>query len=187
LKRAPACGWGRWVLVFLLAGAPVLGSRCVQAQSRDERAVRAAYVFNLIRYVEWPSPDGELTIAFVGDPATGEVMKKMLSGKTSDARTIRVVLSPSEEELQKCNVLYVAELQAGDFRKALDKVRDRNILTVGETDSFVRGGGMIGLVNTGDHIQIEANPEAAQRVGVRISSRVLNLALIVHSAQKGAS
>ena len=46
---------------------------------------------------------------------------------------------------------------------------------------------MVGLVNTGDHIQIEVNLEAAQSAGIRISSRVLNLAVIVGAGQKGGS
>jgi hypothetical protein len=46
---------------------------------------------------------------------------------------------------------------------------------------------MIALVNSGDHIQIEVNLEAAQSAGIRISSRVLNLATIVRPAQKGGS
>jgi hypothetical protein len=71
--------------------------------------------------------------------------------------------------------------------KTLEKVKGKGVLTVGETEGFARDGGMIALVNSGDHIQIEVNLEAAQGAGIRISSRVLNLATIVRPAQKGGS
>jgi hypothetical protein len=186
LKRPAAWGWVEWGLLIWMAGALAI-SCSAGAQSRDERAVRAAYVFNLIKYVEWPAPEKELVIGFAGNAATGEVMEKMLSGRASDTRTIRVVLSPSDAELARCSVLYIAEAPAAEVRKALEKVKGRGVLTVGETDSFARDGGMVGLVNTGDRIQIEVNLEAAQTAGIRISSRVLNLAQIVRPAQKGGS
>ena len=186
MKRPAAWGRVEWGLLIWMAGALAI-SCSAGAQSRDERAVRAAYVFNLIKYVEWPAPGKELVIGFAGDAATGEVMEKMLSGRTSDTRTIRVLLSPTDAELARCSVLYVAEAPAAEIRKALEKVKGRGVLTVGETDSFARDGGMVGLVNTGDRIQIEVNLEAAQSAGIRISSRVLNLAEIVRPAQKGGS
>jgi hypothetical protein len=181
--------------VVWLAGAPaVASSKAGAAETRDERAVRAAYVYNLIRYVEWPSQGKELTIGLAGDAATGDVMEKLLNGRTSEGETIRVLRAPSDDEVQKCSLLYVADAPAGltvEMRKTLDKTLDRvkgkGVLTVGETEGFARDGGMIALVNSGDHIQIEVNLEAAQSAGIRISSRVLNLATIVRPAQKGGS
>ncbi len=187
MKRGAAGRWLGWGLLLWLAGAGSVSSSTGAAQMRDERAVRAAYVFNLIKYVEWPSQDRELTIGLAGDAATGEVMEKLLNGRASDGETVRVVRSPSDEELAKCRVLYIADGQAGEALRFLEKVRGRSILTVGETEAFARAGGMIGLVNSGDHIQIEVNLDAAQSAGIRISSRVLNLATIVRTGQKGGN
>jgi YfiR/HmsC-like len=187
LKAAAAgrrLGWG---LLIWLAGVGMLSGPAIGAQSRDERAVRAAYVYNLIPYVAWPAQEKELTIGFVGDAATGTVMKQLLEGRSSNGRTIRVALDPADEELQKCDVLYLDDAPAAEARKALEKVKGRSVLTVGETEGFARDGGMIGLVNTGDHIRIEVNLEATQAAKIRISSRVLNLATIVAPAQKGGS
>jgi hypothetical protein len=187
--------WLEWGLLVWLAGAPAFSPSTVGGETRDERAVRAAYVYNLIRYVEWPSQGKELTIGLAGDAATGDVMEKLLNGRTSDGQTIRVVRTPSDEEAQKCSVLYVADTPAAgltvEMRKTLDRtlerVKGKSVLTVGETEEFARAGGMIALVNSGDHIQIEVNLEAAQSAGIRISSRVLNLATIVRTAPKGGS
>jgi len=187
LKRSRARVGVRWALVAGLAGTMIFWPSRAREQSRDERAVRAAYVFNLIKYVEWPPQGGELTIAFVGDAETGGVMASMLGGRTSDGKNLRVVVSPAEEDLGSCGLLYVAESRPEEIRKALERVRGKSVLTVGETDGFVREGGMVALVNSGDHIQIEVNLEAAQRSGIRISSRVLNLAVIVRTAGNGGN
>jgi hypothetical protein len=155
------------------------------AQSRDERAVRAAYVYNLLQYVDWPDQRSDLVIGFEGDPATGEILRSLLNGRTANAHLIHVVLSPAPQEIGNCSILYLSDGSSHEGQRALDSVRGRTILTVGESDSFVRDGGMVALVNTGDHIRIEVNLDATGHAGIRISSRVLSLATIVPSAQNG--
>jgi len=151
------------------------------AQSGDERAVRAALVFNLTKYVEWPSEKTILVIGFLGNRETGEFLHKMLDGKTIESRAIRVMLFPSDDELQQCDLVYIAESQDRKIRAALDKLENRNIVSVGEADSFAQDGGMIGLVKTGEQIQMQVNLLAALRSGVKISPRLLKLALVVRS------
>jgi hypothetical protein len=171
----------------MLAGVFALGlmsllAPCLSAQVQDERAVKAAYVFNLTKYVEWPHPNPELTIGFVGEGPMGETLQKVLDGKTSEARPIRVILSPSDEQLQRCNILYIAQSSPKKIRAAVDKVRNKDVLTIGDSDSFARNGGMVGLVRTGDQVQIQVNLEASEEAHLKISSRVLNLSTIVQPA-----
>ena len=174
-------------LVLALLGwltfSQLLSPNPLSAQSRDERAVRAAYLFNLIKFVEWPHGNDDFLIGFVGSPATGDVMRKMLDGKASDSRVIRVLLNPPEDQLKNCSVVYIDASAAGETRRTLDAVKGKTTLTVGETDAFAKAGGMVGLVNDGGRIQIETNLEATQSAGIRISSRVLSLAIIVRPAR----
>ena len=170
--------------LFLMLLAWLIPLQPVFAQSRDERAVRAAYVFNLIKFVEWPAGKDDLLVGFVGDAATGDVLGKMLDGKVSDSRVIRVLLNPPEDRLKDCSVVYIDDSATGEMHRALAALKGKSTLTVGETDSFARVGGMIALVKDGDRIQIEANLDAAQSAGVKISSRLLSMATLVQSARK---
>lgn len=156
-------------------------------QSQDERAVRAAYVFNLTKFVEWPAEKNELQIGFFGSRETGEYLQKMLDGRTSESRQIRMILFPSDDELRKCSMVYIAEGQQKKIRATLDKLGNGNIVTVGETDSFAQDGGMVGLVKVGERIQMQVNLEATQRAGVKIGAHLLNLAVIVRSGAWVAS
>jgi len=151
------------------------------AAQNDERSVRAAFVFHLTKYVEWPNLKNELVIGFVGDGTMGETLRKVLDGKNSDGRTLRMLLSPSDEQLQQCDLLYVAYATRGKNRSVLSRLQGKNILTLGETDDFTRDGGMVGLVRDADQIQIQINLVATQSAGFKLSSRVLNLAVIVRS------
>ena len=182
--------WGRMtrstrtlLLCSLLLLSPLLVSSSAQVQ--DERAVRVAFVFNLTKYVEWPHPGSELLIGFIGEGTMGEMLQKMLNGKTTDSRTIRVLISPSDEELEHCQVLYVGYASSRKIRLAVDKVRNKRILTIGEADSFAQDGGMVGLVRARDQIQIQVNLAVTQEAQLKISSRLLSLSTIVHTAPEG--
>jgi len=153
----------------------------LSAQLQDEGAVKAAFVFNLTKYVEWPHPSQDLTIGFIGDGPMGETLQKMLDGKTSESRPVRVLLYPSDERLEQCNILFIAQSSPKKIRATLDKVRNKGVLTVGDSDSFARNGGMIGLVRTGDQVQLQVNLEATEASRLKISSRLLNLATIVRA------
>lgn len=156
--------------------APLLSS-----QAHDERAIKVAYVFNLTKYVEWPHTGSEFVVGFVGEGPMGEALEKMLTGKSSDSRPIRVVLSPEDNALEQCDVLYVAYASPQKVRETLQRLRGKSVLTVGDTESFPRDGGMIGLVRAADQVRMQVNVEAIQAAGLKISSRVLALAAIVHS------
>lgn len=175
---------GCWILVFLALLVPI--APVAEGQLHDERAVRAAFVFNLTKYVEWPQKTDEIVIGFLGQDQTGEMFKKMLDGKTSDSRVIRVLLSPSDQDLAGCSILYIAD-PSKNVRTALDQVRGKSILTVGDTETFVREGGMIGLVTVGEQIQIQVSLETVQASRLKISSRLLNIATLVRPTAKATN
>jgi len=154
------------------------------AQELDERAIKVAYIFNLTKYVAWPRTGNQLVVGFVGDGPMGEALERMLSGKTSDSRIIRVVLSPKDDALDHCDVVYIAYSSPKKIHSTLDQLRNKSVLTVGDSDSFSREGGMIGLVRAGQQVHLQVNIDAVQRTQLKISSRVLSLATIVHDEAK---
>jgi hypothetical protein len=166
------------------AGLAVLFPALLSAQ-QDERSVRAAFVYNLTKYVLWPVSAHELNICVLGGGATGPALKLVVDGKISEGRTIHVLVEPSDASLRHCDILYWTEPVTSRARSILDKTRGTSTLTVGEDDRFVREGGMIGFVRTGDSIQLEVNLDSVKAGDLKISSRLLNLALIVHTEKRG--
>jgi hypothetical protein len=164
---------------FLAAG---LTGPLANAQQHDERAIKVAYVFNLTKYVEWPHGGKQLVVGFVGEGLMGEALEKMLNGKISGSMVIRVINSPGHDALEQCDIVYVAYSSPKNVRAALDRVRGKSVLTVGDTESFTKDGGMVGLVRSGEQVQLQVNLDAVQEAHLKISSRVLDLATIVYVA-----
>jgi hypothetical protein len=170
-----------WRALVVLAVLIPLSQNWLPAQ-QDERAVRAAFVFNLTKYVTWPHPRERLVIGVIGEGNMGPVLKQILDGKVSDGRRIIVLMHSSDAELRECDLLYVAESSPARIRSILDRVGSRAVLTVGDTEQFTRTGGMVGLVRSGEQIEIEVNLDALRSRQLEMSSRLLNLAVIVSAS-----
>ena len=83
-------------------------------------------------------------------------------------------------ELRECHILYLPKPDSG----VLEAVRTLPVLTVGQAGDFIRAGGILGFFLQDGRLRFEISPEAAQRVGLRISSRLLMLAKITADGKR---
>jgi len=160
---------------------PVWGS----AQTQSEFRVKAAYVFNLTKYVEWPSEKESLTIGVIGEGPIVQTLNSELSGRISDSRLIKVLINPPDDQIRRCDMLFIAFKSGRQIEQLLRRVSGYPLLTVSDTASFARQGGVVGLITVGDRIEIQINLEASRRANLKISSRLLNLATLVEPAREG--
>lgn len=151
------------------------------AQSQNEASVKAAFVFNLTKYIEWPQPKQTLVIGVVGEGPLAETLESVLSGKSSDGKTIEVRMRVNDDELPACDLVYLIDASPKKTKSVLEKTRGHNILTIGNAPSFTKQGGMIGLVTLQEHVEIQVNLRMCQESKLKVSSRLLNLAKIVES------
>ncbi len=154
------------------------------AQQSDELSVRAAYLFNLTKYVNWPPSRERIVVEIMGDDSTSTAFRQILSNKTTDGRPIEVVVHPSDAELRKCDVIYIDQSERAAVQSLKEKLEGQPCLTVGESERFVREGGMVGLVRSGDQVQILVNLEATQKNGMVLSSRLMAVAILVRSSRR---
>lgn len=142
-----------------------------------EAKIKAAYVFHIIKFVDWPSlPADALQLCVAGNDGVTQLLVD-LAGKQVKDRPLKIDSDGSFEPAQ-CQVLYVgrpekrwAELQA--------RLRGQAVLTVSDQDGFARGGGIVGLYPEGGKIKLEINPDAARSANLRISAKLLELARTV--------
>jgi hypothetical protein len=163
--RSP-CGRGGVSLAtgkaLLLAALLLLICPVLAAQSQSELRVKAAYVFNLTKYVEWPAPSSQVVLCVVGEGPMVEALGE-LAGKLSDTRQIVVLPAASDGDFKRCDLAYVTNASPKKIESVVERFSGRSVLTVGETSSFTRVGGMMALLTVGERIEIEVNLQARQR------------------------
>ena len=173
-------------MFFLFTLAVFASERLAWAQSDSpsEYQVKAAFLYNFAKFVEWPldafpDPNSPIIFGIVGDdPFDGE-LNAMISEKSLSGRRFVVRRFRRGEDLRHCHVLFISASEKKFLKLILVSVRGSSILTVADADGFTRQGGMIGFVLEENRVRFEINPLAAERSQLKISSRLLALARIV--------
>jgi hypothetical protein len=173
-----------WALVLMLWLVPARG-RAEDAAEELAYKVKAGYLFNFARFVEWPdrgtNAAATFRIGIVDDGEAYAVMSAQFAGKQVQGRTVETQHLKPGDDLQRCDIVFVARSRARHLGDMLQKLGDAPVLTVGESERFAEQGGCINFVQAGEHIRFEVNLDAAERVRLKISSKIAAMATIVHA------
>lgn len=178
------------VLLALLAWfgcdptAPLAGN--AEPGASKEYQVKAAFIYNFTKFVEWPSdsfPDASapLVIAVLGSNPFGPELQKAVENRRVNGRELIIRNISTVAELTKAQVAFLGLADPARMSEALAALRQRPVLTIGERESFVRDGGMIGFILEGDKVRFAINMEAAQAGGLKISAQLQKLATSVRT------
>ena len=141
-------------------------------------------LLNISKFVDWPAAKmGNASAPFVigiwGPETLVRDMEKVIRGKTVGSRPVLLRQVNNDAAAGECHVLFVSRGEQKRYMEAAAGLARSAVLTIGESDSFAPEGGLIGLVTKDSRIQMEVNVKAAQRSGVKISSRILRLARVI--------
>lgn len=182
--RRSAFLWRNWLMALakLILGGLLLGNGAWAAEF-DEYAVKAAYLYNFAKYVEWPpeaftNAAAPLLICIAGENPFGDALTT-LSGKRVESRPVAVRHIPAATGLDKCHIVFVGRAEEGRFKSLLAKLARLPILTVSDIGNFAREGGMIGLVESEQRIRFDINLATTRQANLKLSSQLLKLATIV--------
>lgn len=161
------------------AGAASAG--LAERHGAEEYAIKAAFVFNFAKFVEWPSlteTGASMTLCVLGADPFGATLDA-LQGKTVQGRPLAIKRLRTLKAEEGCHMLFIARSEQENLGHLLAALRDQPVLTIADMAGFAKAGGIINLVMVEDKVRFEINQGAAQRAGLRISSKLLSLGKIV--------
>jgi hypothetical protein len=169
--------------IAFLALAATLGSARAQAPVADEYPVKAAFLFNFAKFVEWPSDafkgnDDPFAICVMGQNPFGGALEEIVRDKTVANRGFVVRGVSSAQQASKCQIVFVTASERKRFHSLLEELKGHSVLTVGEAEDFTANGGVINFKLKDARVRIEIDTGAAERAKLRISSKLLSLAEI---------
>lgn len=166
-------------LVSIVAGDGVHAAAADDSAARENQ-LKAAYLFNFVKFVEWPAAaaDDTLTVCFIGAQGVYDALATGIETKRVGTRRLAVRRLDKAASAPGCNVLY-ADSTVVDAAAVLADSAARPILTISDTREFARNGGIIGLFTDSNRLRFSINIANAQKAGLRISSNLLQLAASV--------
>jgi hypothetical protein len=187
---------GRHLLLralLLLAGpaapaAPQPPPAALPAQPSLESDVKAAFLYNFGKFVEWPAAaiDGPdpFRLCVVADAGFVSAVDRLIDGESIQGKRLTRREPASADDARRCHILYIGAGEGERGARLLGAVRQSPVLTVGEGSSFLRQGGAIGFVLDRNRVRFDVSVPAADRAGLKVSSKVLRLARTVDEGRQ---
>jgi YfiR/HmsC-like len=182
------------LLVFALCAPWAVESARAQTSTASfygAEAVLANFLFNFIRFTEWPPnffpENAPFVVGVAGDRALEDELFNLADRQTARDKRVRVVRVNSVRDLSACHVLYIksaprpGEETAPRADELLPHVKNQPVLTISDSPLFLSQGGIINLyVGEEGKQRFEISPKNAEASGLTLSSRLLALARIVN-------
>ncbi len=168
----------RLLVVLRLIVSPILLGQI------DEYQVKAFFLYNFAKYVDWPShrfnsAADPLVICILGQNPFGGGLEQAVHGKAVEGRTVVVHQISDLHPQCDCHILFVGASERKRFRSSSALIRGSGVLTVGESEGFASDGGVINFKVEEGKVRFEINLDAAGQEQLHISSKLLSLARIV--------
>jgi hypothetical protein len=169
-------------LLAALVAAPAAArvSRESPAPAYGEYEVKAALMRNIIGLVEWPraafeAPDSALRLCVLGDDPFGALLERAFEEYGGD-RPVVIERFATVRQMKPCQLMFISASEARRTSRILESLWGSPVLTVGETPGFARSGGIVQMWVEDRKVRLEINTDAAERAGIRIDRRLLELA-----------
>ena len=200
-------GWGRKCLclaILTLTGMPeAMGSLVTEyavgvewelASSSEpgtpvEYQVKAAFLFNFAKFIEWPdkafqAEKGPISVCVFRYDPFGSALDEIIHGKAIGDRLVQAKRITELGELKACQIVFVSAREEKRLQEILNGVKGTSALVVGESEDFAARGGGIQFFVEANKLRFAVNVDAMQRAQLKVSSKLLALAKIMHDQEQ---
>jgi hypothetical protein len=153
------------------------------AQPPEEYSVKAAFVYNFLKYVEWPATagcktSGSLKLGILGTNLFDDAFDKF-KGKPIVNCLLEISEISGSQSLDQFQVVFISRSEKTGLNAILDRMKPLPVLTIGDSPGFMQAGVMINLIQRDEKLGFEINMKAAKASGLKISSQLLKLAAAI--------
>ena len=151
-----------------------------------EYRVKAVFLFNFSRFVEWPesafaAPGAPFVVGVFGHDPFGGELDAVMRGETVDGRPLEVRRVASLAEAEQCQILFIHRSEEDKLDEVVNALSRQSTLTVSDVAGSAQRGIMVRLVSVEGRIRLRIDLDSARAAQLTISSGLLRSAEIVGS------
>jgi hypothetical protein len=155
-----------------------------QQPKPSEYQVKATYLYNFGRFVQWPpgattAKGDAFSICVLGEDPFGPSLDSTLAGETMDGKPLAAKRISTPRDAGECRILFISSTEENHLKEILAALDESSILTVSDIPAFSRRGGMIQFVREGGKVRFEINLAKAETAKLTLSSELLKVATSV--------
>jgi len=158
--------------------------RAASAADSKEFLVKAAFIYNFVKFVQWPgslevSQQKQLDICVLGKNTLSSAESIFKKASTPSLKLNLMSESSVAAATEHCHIVYISASEAGHHKEILQQLEGRPVLVVGDVPNFIQDGGMIGFTLVSDKVKLTVNRSAIEAAGLHVDAQLLEIALEV--------
>ena len=162
----------------------LLVSSCVRAGSftdGNEYSIKAMFLLNFIKYVEWPVESSSRTfkIGVVGDSEIYEALTSLAMQRSSEGQKVEI-RRVDEKNAAAFQMIFISNSENNKMDELIKQRSAKGVLIVSEDDKGKNKPAGINLFNQDNKIRFEINLSSVKNNGMKVSSKLIDLATTVH-------
>jgi len=146
----------------------------------SEYKFKTVFIYNFTKYIVWPEDSDELVIGIYGsNPVVIEAFQRMAAAKTAHSKKLIIKTYPTMAALEKCHILFIPYENSESLGKIISKTKGNSTLIITEKEGLATEGSCINFISVDGKLKFEFNQAVADDMGLKISSQLLGLAILV--------
>ncbi len=143
--------------------------------------IKAAYIYNFLQFITFEKVknggDPHVDVCVLDKNNRFVSALTHISGQHTPQGKINVIQLHENmgDRVSSCNVLYLAGADKRFIRDVLSRVDTSQIVTIGESHTFIPYGGFIELFIEDDSVRFRINKNLAGQTRFKVSSQLLSL------------
>lgn len=179
-RRRPALAVAALALAWTLA-ASLAAPAAAQPPLAGEYAVKAAFLFQLTNFVEWPaeafeSRQAPFRICVLGDDPFDGALAEIVAGETAAGRRLVAERHARPETAGDCQIVFLTAREDAEDLRRLPAAGARRRLVVAESPRALRHGAHFRFRLEDDRVRLGVSMPAVEASDLRVSSKLLRLA-----------
>ncbi|HTH57659.1 MAG TPA: YfiR family protein [Cyclobacteriaceae bacterium] len=165
----------------VIAAAVILASTLVNAQERPMHEVYSMMVFNFVKYVQWPTNEGnkEFVIGVIGNDNMYNTLSSWYSGKPKGNMTYVIKKFKSAGEMTDCQVVFIDRTKSNEFDAVNERVKGKGTLVVTDRNGLGAKGSCINFKTVDEKLKFELNQSAIAASNLKVSSVLSSMAIVI--------
>jgi hypothetical protein len=153
------------------------------ADAASDVALKAAFLYNFVKFTEWPAlaAGAAIAVCIDSDEQVAAALTDTVRGQNINGHTLEIRRTHDTAAWPSCHVLFIADGDARRVAGGLSGIQAVPVLTVSDRKDFAQTGGMIEFFVERGRMRFAINVDTAEHSGLRLSSRLLGLAQVVRN------
>lgn len=146
-------------------------------KSQDEK-FKALYLYNITKFIEWPTQAGPFIIKVLGESPVSTIYKAEFGQRTVNAQSVEIISSGSVAELNNAQIIYIPASHSASIPAVIAKVAGRPVLVITDLPGSTSKGASISFVSNGK-LNIQISRRNIESHGLKVNTQLIELGIDV--------